>query len=187
MLCEERPWARLVVDGQEHPHSFSGGASERHTCELTAQRDVLTLRSGLTGLTLLKTTGSGFSDFMRDQYTTLKETDDRILATSVEASWPCSDLDADWAGARQAIRQAIVAVFANQFSKSVQHTLYEMARSAFDACPLIDEIEMVMPNRHYLPAALTSPALGQNTDVFVPTSEPFGQISATIVRKRQVK
>lgn len=176
--CQEMPWTRL----ESHLHAFQGGGSERRTCELSVADDSIVLRSGLTGLTVLKTSGSGFAGFLRDEYTTLPDTEDRIFATSIEASWPCKDPAADWPQARQLVRAALIDVFANQYSKSVQHTLYEMARAAFAACPLIDEIEITMPNQHHIPVNLTPFGLTNANEVFVPTSEPFGRISATLVR-----
>jgi urate oxidase len=179
---EETLWSRLTFDGQEHPHAFQGGGRERNVCHVHAARDGIAMRSGLTGLVVLKTTGSGFAGFLRDQYTTLPETEDRIFATSIEALWPCRDVNADWTGARRTIRAALIDVFANQYSKSVQHSLYEMARHALDCCPLIDEIEITMPNQHHLSVNLAPFGLANAGDVFVPTSEPFGRISATIAR-----
>src|SRR5262249_37093000 len=140
------------------------------------------MHSGLIGLQVLKSTGSGFTGYLQDEYTTLKPTEDRIFATMIAATWPCNDLAADWTAVRHSIRAALLDVFANQYSKSVQHTLYEMARPAFDACPLIDEIEIRMPNQHHLLANLEPFGLKSPNEVFVPTSEPFGNIGATIRR-----
>lgn len=179
---EESIWSRLTCEGREHPHAFLGGSSEHNVCRLAGARDGFSLRSGLAGLMLLKTTGSGFAGFLRDEFTTLPETEDRIFATSIEALWPCRDPDADWSSVRKSIRTALIDVFANQYSKSVQHTLYEMARAAFDACPLIDEIEITMPNQHHVPVNLAPFGLANTGEVFVPTTEPFGRISATIAR-----
>ncbi len=182
--CEETPWSRIASGGREHAHAFLGGTSERNVCLLNMGHDAASLRSGLKGLMLLKTTASGFAGFLRDQHTTLPETSDRIFATSIQATWPCRDEAADWRQVRQVIREAFIDVFANQYSKSVQHTLYEMARAAFAACPLVDEMEITMPNQHHVPVNLTSLGLGNANEVFVPTSEPFGQIRATFVRAK---
>jgi urate oxidase len=178
--CEETLWSRMTFNNTEHAHAFLGGSSERNVCILSMGRDASSLHSGLKGLVLLKTTGSGFAGFLRDQYTTLPETSDRIFATSIQATWPCR---ADWSQARQLIRAAFIDVFANQDSKSVQQTLYEMARAAFAACPLVDEIEISMSNQHHVPANLAPLGLANANEVFVPTSEPFGQITATVVRE----
>jgi urate oxidase len=179
---EEASWSRLTFDGREHAHAFLGGGSERNVCRLVAGRDDASLHCGLNGLTLLKTTGSGFAGFWRDEYTILPETADRVFATSLQAEWPCRDLTADWSAARQLIRAAFIDVFANQYSKSVQQTLYEMARAALAACPLVDEIKISMPNQHHIPVDLRPLGLANANEVFVPTSEPFGRISATVAR-----
>jgi urate oxidase len=185
--CAETSWARMSFAGQDHSHAFVGGSSERFTCTLDATRDGELLNSGFKDLQVLKTNGSGFSGFFRDLHTTLRETEDRIFATSIEATWPCQDLTADWSGARRTIRQACLDAFANQYSKSAQHTLYEMARSAFDACPLIDSIEITMPNQHHLLANLSPFGLDNPNEVFVPTSEPFGKIRAMVDRAKSEK
>lgn len=185
VTLEEKPWLRLEFAGHEHPHSFVAAANERNRCEITATRTTTAMQSGLEGLQVLKTTGSGFSHFHRDQYTTLKETDDRIFATTIEATWPCSELRADWTSARQTIRAAILRVFAENFSPSVQATLFEMAEAAFAACPLIDEITITMPNQHHLPFNM-QPFGKPNLNVtFVPTDEPHGLISGTVRRGEQ--
>jgi urate oxidase len=161
-----------------------GNGQERLDCEVRADRKSdTTMFSGLSGLEVLKTTGSSFTNYLQDKYTTLQPAEDRIFATAIQARWPCHNLKADWSAARQTIRTALLEVFANQFSKSVQHTLYEMARAAFTACSLIDQIEITMPNQHHLLANLTPFGLKNPNEVFVPTSEPFGNISATIARQ----
>lgn len=190
--CEETPWTRLAANGGEHDHAFVGGSGERFTCSCCgansgppgsdAYEENLSLDSGLTGLEVLKTTGSGFANFLRDEYTTLPETDDRIFATSIDAEWSCRDLSADWSRARQAIRAALINVFANTYSKSVQETQYEMAKAAFAACPSIYHIRITMPNRHHLLANLAPFGLDNPNEVFVPTSEPFGLISGGYLR-----
>ncbi|KAE8655646.1 Uricase-2 isozyme 1 [Hibiscus syriacus] len=83
----EKPWERISVNGQPHDHGFKLG-SEKHTAEAIVQKSgVLQLTSGIEGLSLLKTTQSGFEGFIRDKYTALPETRERMLATEVTASW----------------------------------------------------------------------------------------------------
>jgi urate oxidase len=60
--------------------------------------------SGIKDLVILKSTGSEFRGFFRDRYTTLAETDDRILATSLVARWRYGEPAADWAKAHAGIR-----------------------------------------------------------------------------------
>ncbi|KAL0742762.1 hypothetical protein Bca4012_084275 [Brassica carinata] len=83
----EKPWERVCVDGKPHLHGFKLG-SENHTVDATIQKSgALTLTSGVAGLALLKTTQSGFEKFVRDKYTILPDTRERMLATEVNASW----------------------------------------------------------------------------------------------------
>jgi urate oxidase len=110
-----------------------------------ASRGANSMQSGLQGLQMLKTTGSGFSGFLRDEYTTLKETDDRIFATTLEASWPCADLEADWTSVRQAIRAAMLQVFAEQYSPSVQATLFQMATAVLTAANSLTRFPLRCP------------------------------------------
>ncbi len=182
VTAHETLWTRQLVHGREHPHAFIGGGSEQPTCRVMADRSRTSLQAGIEGLQVLKTTGSGFAGFLRDEYTTLAEVDDRIFATTITAHWPCQDLGADWTAHRQTIRDAVLTVFADRFSRSVQETLFEMATAAFDACSAIDEITLAMPNQHHLLAQLGPLGLENPNEVFVPTREPFGMISATLRR-----
>jgi urate oxidase len=183
IACEQHPWTRMDFNGRPHDHAFLGATLERYTCHVVMSSggdSVMT--SGLLGLQVLKTTGSGFSGFLRDQYTTLPNVDDRILATTIEANWPCRQFATDWTQVRQTIRATLLDVFAHHDSKAVQHTLYEMARAVFAACESIDEISIRMPNQHHLLANLAPFGLENPNEVFVPTSEPFGDIRATFRR-----
>ena len=185
---EGKLWSRMILDGEPHDHAFLGSSTERDLCYYHGRRlpdrEELgeSMLSSISGLEVLKTTGSGFAGFPRDEYTTLSETDDRIFATSIHAGWNCNDFSVDWSAARQSIRSALLDVFANQYSKSVQHTLYEMGRAALSACPIIDEITINMPNKHHLLVNLAPFGMENANEVFLPTSEPFGNIGATIER-----
>ena len=76
----EELWRRLDVDGAPHPHTFTRGGAEIRTTTVEQDRSgAETVASGIDALVILKTTGSGFSDFVRDEFTTLANADDRIL------------------------------------------------------------------------------------------------------------
>ncbi|KAF7132055.1 hypothetical protein RHSIM_Rhsim09G0141100 [Rhododendron simsii] len=88
----EKPWERMIIDGQPHKHGFKLG-SEKHTTEVIVKKSgALKVTSGIEGLALLKTTKSGFEGFIRDKYTILPETRERMLATEVTASWMFPDV-----------------------------------------------------------------------------------------------
>jgi urate oxidase len=60
-----------------------------------------------------------------------------------------------------------------------------MAESVLNACPEIDMISLNMPNQHHLLADIGKLDLENNNEVFVPTGEPFGVISATVSREEE--
>jgi len=179
----EQPWQRIVVNGTPHAHAFQSGGSEQGTCHAEVSGDRVFLKSGLTDLLVLKTTGSGFSGFVRDRYTTLRETTDRIFATSVTAEWTWNKTqDVDFSARNALIRKMMLEVFAEQFSLAVQQTLQEMAEAALAVCPEIDEMVITMPNKHRLMVNLEPFGQHNANEIFMPTDEPHGLITGTIRR-----
>ena len=172
----EQGWRPL-----SHRHAFVQAGPEQWTAVVVRDSTGTDIRSGLAGLVVLKTTDSAFSGFPRDEFTTLPETEDRILATSITATWRYLSDAADF-GARHTIRTALVDAFARHASKSVQHTLYAMAEAALAACAEVAEITLTMPNRHHLLVDLKPFGLDNPNEVFVPTEEPHGLIEATVQR-----
>ena len=171
----EHRWDRVAA------HAFVQPGGEQWTAVVTRERSSTTIVSGLTNLVVLKTTDSAFSGFPRDEYTTLPETNDRILATSVTAAWTHRAGATDFT-ARERVRQAMIDAFAAHVSKSVQHTLYAMARAALAACGDVVSITLTMPNRHHLLVDLEPFGLDNPNEIFVATDQPFGLIEATITR-----
>ena len=179
---EERFWERLQLDGSAHPHTFIGGGSERRVATISQDRKTATLTCGIKGLTVLKTTDSGFENFLRDRFTTLPETADRILGTTLTAEWGYQADIGDWGAMREQVRQELLRVFAEHPSRSVQDTLFAMANAVLERCSSVSEITLEMPNQHHIPANLTAFGLDNPNMVFVPTDEPFGVICATVTR-----
>jgi urate oxidase len=139
--------------------------------------------AGVAGLTVLKTSGSAFEGFLTDRYTTLRETDERILATEVTASWRYGSPEVGWAGAAERARRALLEAFAAHDSRSVQHTLYAMGEAVLAAGPEIAEVRLTLPNRHHLPVDLSPYGLANRNEVFVATDRPYGVIEGTVLRE----
>jgi urate oxidase len=177
----EQRWERLAAGGRPHPHAFVQGGGEQWTAAVTRDRHGVRIVSGLTGLVVLKTADSAFSGFPRDEFTTLPDTEDRILATSITASWTYREGAADF-GARNRIRAALLDTFATHKSRSVQHTLYAMGEAALAASADATEITLALPNRHHLLVDLAPLGLDNPNEIFVATDEPFGLIEATVKR-----
>ncbi|HEY0790998.1 MAG TPA: urate oxidase [Chthoniobacterales bacterium] len=178
-----RSWTRyLRPDGTPHPHAFLGGTSAAPFARAEMTRTGLQLASGIRDVLVLKTTGSGFVGYPKCEYTTLPETNDRILSTQMEAQWTFSGREVDFAKANAAILAAILEAFAETFSPSVQNTLYLAASAALEAAPEITEISLAMPNKHYLPVNLQPFGQQNDKEIYLPTDEPHGQIEARVRR-----
>lgn len=181
--AEEYAWDRVEVDGRGHDHTFVRRGQEVRTTTVEVEAGgVPTVVSGLKELTLLKSTGSEFRGFLRDEYTTLAETDDRVMATSLEARWRYGRQDVDWAAAFTAVRTALLERFATTHSLALQHTLWEMGRGALEAAPEVAEINLVAPNKHHFLVDLTPFGLDNPGEVFHAADRPYGLIEATVLR-----
>ena len=178
----ETVWQRMTIDGRPHPHGFVAGGNGRPVVRIDAGREATQITSGIEGFTLMKSTGSGWTGYVMDEFTTLKETTDRICATSMDATWHWQRQPTDLAAANAAVLEAMLRVFATTYSQGVQDSMYRMGRAALDAQPEIAEIRLAMPNKHYLPIDLSPFGLDNGNKVFLPTDEPHGQIECTVGR-----
>jgi len=180
----EHPWTRTDVGGKAHPHAFTGGSGETATAVVTLARSGdPRIRSGIGGLTVLKTTGSAFAGFLRDEFTVLAETDDRILATEVTAEWSYLDgRSPAYDDVRAAARRTLLEAFATHDSRSVQHTLYAMGDALLAGCADVAEVSMRMPNKHHIAVDLAPLGIVNDRAVFVVTDRPFGVIEGTVRR-----
>lgn len=181
-LASETRWARLDLDGTPHPHAFTLDANGRPFAQVVADRDGATVRSGIEGYTFMKTTEAGWSGFHSDEYRTLPDTADRIVATAMDATWTWSRAPAAYPAANDALMQAMLREFVTTYSFGVQDSLYRMGEAALAAVPELGEIRFAMPNKHYIPMNLTGFGRDAAGVVFLPTDEPHGQIEAVIGR-----
>jgi urate oxidase len=179
---QEHLWDRLAVDTHAHGHAFVRHGAETRTARIVATRDAEDVGAGIADLVIMKTGDSAFSGFKRDAFTTLKDTRDRLLATSTTATWQYSAPPGSYATAWHAVRRTLLETFATHVSESVQHTLYAMGHAVLDAVADVGEIHIVMPNRHHLPVDLTPFGVDNRNEIFVATAEPFGLIEGTIRR-----
>jgi urate oxidase len=182
VLIEEHRWDRVVVDGRPHPHAFVHGGSEHRLASVTCTHEGQWVVSGLAGLVILKTTGSEFSGFPRDRYTTLPETKDRILATGVDARWRHAGVAGDWALSFTETRRLLVETFAVKHSLALQQTLYAMGEAVLMARAELAEIRLSMSNRHHLAVDLSPFGQANDNEVFYATDRPYGLIEGAVTR-----
>jgi urate oxidase len=180
---EERAWHRISLDGKPHAHSFMEAGPARPLAQVACAGGRTTVQSGIEDLLILKSTQSGFEGFVKDKFTTLAETRDRIFATQLKALWSYRSKPASYSQTNARILEAMLAVFADTYSPSVQVTLFQMGEAALQAAPEVEKIHLAMPNKHYLPANLAPFGLDNKNELFIPTDEPHGQIEGTVGRE----
>lgn len=184
---ESHLWKRLTIEGEPYPTAFMKGSDERQTTRVARGREgALTVKSGFTGMTVLKTAQSGFVGYIKDELTTLPETTDRLFGTAITAEWTYTPQSLAEGIAfhkvRQHLRERMVTTFARHDSLSVQQTLYAMAEAALQHTDVIDEVFLRMPNKHNLLVDLSRFGSDNPNHIFVPTEEPHGTIEATVRR-----
>ena len=176
----EHNWARIIHEGKPHPYAFMNGGSDKHYARIVMTRSGTTVFSGIKDLLILKTTDSAFTGYVKDKYTTLKETDDRIFCTSCEALWEYSSTDLDFEQLYHDIRKSLLDTFATHHSLSVQHTLYAMGEDMLKKFDGVREISLKMPNKHHIPVNLEPFGMGNESEVFFATEEPYGYITGVV-------
>lgn len=183
---DEYRWERIGAAGQGHPHAFVRAGHEVRTVAVTLERGQPVHRqwvvSGIKDLIVLKSTGSEFAGFLRDSYTTLADTADRILATSLTARWRYWSADAPWDDAFAQVRAVLLERFAQVHSRSMQQTLWEMGSAVLAARDDIAEIRLSAPNKHHFLADLTPFGLDNPGEVFYAADRPYGLIQCAALR-----
>ena len=177
------PWDRIGVNGRGHKHSFVRGSGERKARVMGGEGGERSVGAGLDKLLVMKTTASGWEGFLRDRFTTLPDTNDRILATIVTADWSYGgvglDFDRLWGG----VRDQILATFTDHYSPSVQNTLYRIGEAVLEAYPEVEKIRLSFPNKHHIPYDLSRFGMENEGEIFWATDEPYGLIEGTVERE----
>lgn len=176
--AEQFTWSRI----NDHDHSFYRTNAETRTAVLVRDGDTNTMISGFYGLTVLKSTQSGFEGYPKDKYTTLQETNDRILATDIATRWRYNTTDVDFNASYDSIKAIILDTFTQGYSAALQQTLFQMAEAVLAAHPEVDEIKFSCPNKHHFVVDLSFCGLENPNEVFYAADRPYGLIEATVKR-----
>ena len=189
-------WTRMTIDGKPHPHSFYRDGEEKRLVEAAViEGKGIEIRSAISDLLVLKSTGSQFHHFVVNDFTTLKDTYDRILSTSVDAGWKwdtfkdlaavkkdTSIFDDSWSKARE----ITFKLFATEDSPSVQNTMYKMCQQILAFQPQLTAVDYSLPNKHYFEIDLSwhhgLKNTGKDAEVYAPQSDPNGLIKCTVTR-----
>jgi urate oxidase len=176
VTVDQYGWTRLG------PHSFARDGAEVRSARVVHDAEAgPSVVGGLRDLVLLNTTDSEFHGFARDEYTTLAETSDRVLATSVDAQWRFRTTDVDWAVAFDGARAALLDAFVGTYSYSLQQTLHAMGTAVVEAVPAICEVRLVLPNKHHFLVDLAPFGQPNDNEVYYAADRPFGQIEGQIL------
>jgi urate oxidase len=182
---EQYAWDRL---GR---HAFARRGGEVRTCVVEVGRESVQVTSGVQQLVLLKSTGSEFKGFLVDEFTTLAEADDRILATSLTAQWRHDTdgaLDTAWNSSYDLVRDVLLSTFATTYSRALQETLFLMGSAVVDTMPGIAEVRFTAPNKHHVLVDFSGfdvDGLENNGEVFVAADRPYGLIECTVLREER--
>jgi urate oxidase len=191
----EIPFVPAVVPAGEHfqpggnVFSLEPGDRAVASVSIARQGDQTTVTGhecGITGINLMKLTGSAFTSFVRDGYTTLPERGDRPLFISMDVAWQYTDPDdmLDLSRRRyvppEQMRDLLAATFHDFVSESIQHLLYEMGRRALERFPPLAQIQFAALNR-------TRDPYGQREDdprvkVYSDPFPAYGRLTLTMRR-----
>ncbi|MGK8485538.1 factor-independent urate hydroxylase [Nocardia asiatica] len=184
---DEYAWERVSVGGVEHDHTWVRRGTEVRTAAVTVAGSGADRRAwvlgGVKDLTILKSTGSEFADFLSDDFTVLAPTRDRMLATSLVAQWRfAGSAGVDWDEVYAGVRARLVETFATLHSKALQQTLFEMGKAALAAHPVLAEIRLAAPNKHHFDYDLARFGIENRGEVYHADDRPYGLIHATVAR-----
>jgi urate oxidase len=184
---EEYGWSPIGATG--YSFARSGDLVRTTTVVLDAERGASVV-SGVSDLVVLNTTGSEFWGYPKDEYTTLPETTDRMLATAVSARWryrptaitPGGGTAAtDWDAAFATAKAALLAAFASTYSYSLQQTLYAMGTRVLADVPAACEVRLALPNKHHYLVDLAPFGLENPNEVYNAGDRPYGLIEGHVL------
>jgi urate oxidase len=182
VCVEEYGWSPVGATG--YSFARSGDLVRTTTVVLDAERGSCVV-SGLRDLVVLNTTASEFWGYPKDEYTTLPESTDRMLATAVSARWryrpAATDEATDWDATFAAAKAALLAAFAGTYSYSLQQTLYAMGTRVLADVPAACEVRLALPNRHHYLVDLAPFGLDNPGEVYNAGDRPYGLIEGHVL------
>jgi urate oxidase len=181
--AECHAWQRIAVGGQPHAHAFVRTSQEVRTAVVQRYGQQVQVLAGLKDCVVLKSSGSEFRGFPRDRFTTLVETDDRVMATSLTAWWRYTTTEVDFNERYDAIKQILLETFADVHSLALQQTVFQMGKSVLLAFDDIAEVKLSCPNKHHFVVDLAPFGLENRNEVFYAADRPYGLIEAAVVRE----
>ena len=178
----EHGWLPIPTPRGPANDAFMRAGSGTRVAMIMAGLGGTTIEAGIEDLVVMKTARSAFSGFPRDAYTTLPETEDRVMATKVTAIWRYGSPELASDELHAAVEATLLDVFADHHSPSVQTSIWLMARAILERHAEVDEVRMALPNLHHWRVDLAPFGMDNDNEIFVATTEPHGLIEATVRR-----
>ena len=176
-------WDRMEVDGQPHEHSFVRDRGQHRAKVWGDESGGRKVEAGIGDVHILKTTNSGWEGFLREQFTTLPETNDRILSTVVTSKWEYNTTEVDFNETWRRVRDQTFATFTDHYSPSMQNTLYRMGKAVLESFLEIERIWYSFPNVHYIVYDLERFGIENNKEIHHATQDPYGHIEGWVERQ----
>ena len=175
-------WSRIPFGAKPHASTFMPASAEQRTAAASGTRDGIAIEAGIDRLTLVRTAGAGFENYLRDPFTTLREAPERILSAIVKAAWTYTDNEIPFGPYWHGVREALLQTFIEHDSKSVQHTLYAMGNAVLERYQDIAEISLSVSSRECALVDLSSFGLENVNEVYTPAVEPYALMEARVKR-----
>jgi len=196
MLGRDLPFPAAIVPGEDgfeaSDRLFTRDRADAGAARLELARNADGLvvitehESARRGLQLIKTTGSAFADFARDEHTTLPERRDRPLYIWLDIGWRYADAshavlaDPSRYVASEQVADLAIAVFHEFVSLSIQHLVNEIGVRMLDRWPQLAEASFDAQNRLWDLVAESSDDPARKT--YADPRPPFGHIGLILRR-----
>jgi urate oxidase len=188
LTAHEQPFEPVVVGGEPSDRLFALGGADHGVAELELDGGAapVAARSGRVGMRLLKTTGSAFTRFARDEATTLPERSDRPLFIHLDVHWRYADPADALAGdparyvAAVQVRDVVTTVFHEFVSESIQHLVHEMGQRLLERFPALSEVAFTGENHTHDPVPGMDPDAGRKA--YTAAFPAWGLITLTLTR-----
>jgi urate oxidase / 2-oxo-4-hydroxy-4-carboxy-5-ureidoimidazoline decarboxylase len=136
---------------------------------------VASARSAWNDLHLIKLAGSSFAGFIRDEYTTLPEAEDRPLFVHMNVGWTNADLARCASG--EDVRDVVLSNFCEIRSASIQELVHQIGERLLGTFPEIATVDFYAENRLWDTAQT-----GEEAAIYTDARPPFGVITLTLAR-----
>jgi urate oxidase len=180
---DEQRWARLEAGGRVQGQAFAAGSPEKRTAAVTSNGAQTAVVSGIEDLVLMRTSGLVERDPREADPSGVTDGVQRLLVAALSARWTYTSADVTFASYRQGVRATIVDTFAWHATRSVQHTLYNIADVVLASYQEIADITLALRERPYRPADLFSEGVDNPDELFVALNEPLGVVEVTVERE----